>query len=74
MRYYVTARSPEDKQELLMILPNIIDTEPGSLTNILVSTADVDQLLKDPRVADVQPHSSDWPGLIIEIPPFTNDH
>ena len=74
MRYYVTARSPEHKQELLMILPNIIDTEPGSLRNILVSRADVDQLLTDPRILDVQPHPSDWPGLTVEIPPFDNDH
>lgn len=67
MRYYVTARSPEDKQSLLLSLSGILDSEPGSRRNILVEDIDAAQLLKDPRVQDVQPHPGDWPGLEIKL-------
>lgn len=67
MRYYVTARSPEDKQSLLESLDNIIDHEPGSRRNILVENINTKDLLTDPRVQDVQPHPEDWPGLEIKL-------
>ena len=63
MRYYVTARSAEDKQSLLASLANIIDTEPMSLRNILVNDAGIEKLTNDPRVKDIQPHPEDWPGF-----------
>ena len=63
MRYYVTARSVEDKQSLLSSLSSVIDTEPGSRRNILVSDRDLESLFRDPRVQDIQPHPEDWPGF-----------
>jgi len=63
MRYYVTARSVEDKQSLLSSLGSVIDTEPGSRRNILVSDRDIESLFRDPRVQDIQPHPEDWPGF-----------
>jgi hypothetical protein len=63
MRYYVTARSAEDKQSLLASLTNIIDKEPLSLRNILVSDAGIEKLANDSRVKDIQPHPEDWPGF-----------
>ena len=63
MRYYVTARSVEDKQSLLSSLSRVIDTEPGSRRNILVSDRDIESLFRDPRVQDIQPHPEDWPGF-----------
>jgi hypothetical protein len=63
MRYYVTARSVEDKQSLLSSLSSVIDTEPGSRRNILVSDRDIESLFRDPRVQDIQPHPEDWPGF-----------
>jgi hypothetical protein len=63
MRYYVTARSVEDKQSLLSSLSSVIDTEPGSRRNILVSDRDIESLSRDPRVQDIQPHPEDWPGF-----------
>jgi hypothetical protein len=63
MRYYVTARSAEDKQSLLCSLTNVIDTEPGSRRNILVSDTGIETLHQDPRVKNIQPHPEDWPGF-----------
>ena len=63
MRYYVTARSVEDKQSLLSSLSSVIDTEPGSRRNLLVSDRDIESLFRDPRVQDIQPHPEDWPGF-----------
>jgi len=69
MRYYVTARSAEDKQSLLASLTNVIDREPMSLCNILIRDVDVDILKKDPRVLDIQPHPDDWPGFSYKLFP-----
>ena len=69
MRYYVTARSAEDKQSLLGSLTGVIDTEPMSQCNILISDVDIDILKKDPRVLDIQPHPDDWPGLKYKLFP-----
>jgi len=63
MRYYVTARSAEDKQSLLGSLTAVIDTEPMSLRNILVDADAIEKLTNDPRVQDIQPHPEDWPGF-----------
>ena len=63
MRYYVTARSVEDKQSLLGTLRDVIDTEPGSRRKILVGDTDIKALAQDPRVKNIQPHPEDWPGF-----------
>jgi hypothetical protein len=63
MRYYVTARSAEDKQSLLGSLTGVIDTEPMSLRNILVDADAIEKLANDPRIQDIQPHPEDWPGF-----------
>jgi hypothetical protein len=63
MRYYVTARSAEDKKSLLETITDIIDLEPGSRLNILVGDIDVEILRNDPRVKAIQPHPEDWPGF-----------
>lgn len=67
MRYYITARSAEDKQSLLKSLDHVIDQEPGSRRNILVENIDPNDLSADPRVQDIQPHPDDWPGLKIKL-------
>lgn len=63
MRYYVTANSWEDKQSLLTTLTGIIDSEPGSKRNILVTAEAIKDLDNDARVSSIQPYSMDWPGF-----------
>lgn len=68
MRYYVIANSPEDKQSLLLSLAGlVIDSEPGSLRNILISDINPEDLQQDPRVRNIHPHPDDWPGLEIKL-------
>jgi hypothetical protein len=67
MRYFLTAHSAEDKQSLLSILTNVIDSEPGSRRKILVSDFDISTLASDPRVKNIQPHPEDRPGFGYEL-------
>lgn len=67
MRYYVTARTAADKQTLLQQLDCVLDPEPGSLCNILISCDDVTAIRGDPRVAAVEPYPDDWPGYEIRL-------
>lgn len=68
MRYYVTACSPEDKQSLLLSLAGlVVDSEPGSLRNILMAGINPEDLQHDPRVSSIHLHPDDWPGLEIKL-------
>jgi len=75
MRYYVTARSVEDKQSLLGTLRDVIDTEPGSRRNILVGDTDIKALAQDPRVKNRHINrTNSWPGPAPNIYEITGDY